>query len=397
MLVAGCVGSEQPALSTTTVVPPPSLAVDPCPLNVANEQVSGVVPATGLTQTFEVVTGATCDWSVESQSSFISITSDRTGRGSATVTVTIQPNTGAQRSGTVIVNQLAVTLTQAGPPCEFGLSSTSQSFDVDGGTGTIEVTVKQGVECQWAASSDAPFIVVTSGASRTGNGAVTFRVAPNPTRAARSGSLTIAGIGVSVSQAPTVPDPPPVVGLTLTVSQRPWCASPFMIQSDPPPNYPPVNRPGTFTFPARAIVLGTVAQLTASSGGSVSGWSGCDGASGSVCRVNMTSNREVSASVVQNCASPAFMGVSTADVSGVWRINFTAVNLVPFAGSVTGGTQFTASCGTSYSTSISVPTSGSGSYSGSIDVPASACPFGGTLSLSDFNGSASTDWGDSEA
>ena len=396
VLIAGCVGGESPGLSTTTVVPPPSLAVDPCPLSLANEQVSAVAPASGLSQTFEVVTGASCDWTVESQSSFIAIASERAGRGSATVTLTIQPNTGAPRSGYVVVNQLTITVTQAAPPCDFSLSSTGQSFDADGGTGSVDVSVRQGVECQWTASSDASFVVVTSGTSRTGNGSVAFTVAANPLMTARSTSLSIAGMRFSVSQAARVTDPPRVVGLTLSVHQQPWCASPFTIRSDPEPDFPVVNRPGAFTFPARPFVVGTVVQLTGSAGGAVSEWSDCDNGSGSACRVSMTSNREVSASITQNCASPALTDVSTVDVAGVWRISFTALNLVPFAGSVTGGTQFTAACGSSYTTSISVPTTGSGSYSSAINVPASACPFGGTLSVSDFNGSASTSWeGDS--
>ena len=46
--------------------------------------------------------------------------------------------------------------------------------------------------CAWTVASNAPWITVTSGASGSGNGPVTFDLAAN-TGANRSGTLTIAG------------------------------------------------------------------------------------------------------------------------------------------------------------------------------------------------------------
>jgi hypothetical protein len=390
-LSGSCVGKEGPSLSSTTVVPPPSLAVDACPLAVSEEQVTVVVPAAGGARTFDVITGATCTWTAESRAAFVSITSEPTGKGSATVTVTVQPNTGAQRSGTIVINQLTVTLSQAAAPCEFGLTSTHQSFDVDGGAGTVGVVARLGADCQWAASSSASFVTITSGSSGTGNGSVTFRVAPNLTGAARSATLAIAGVSFTVNQAAPVPDVPDTFSLSVGGYQQPWCNSPFTIRSSPGPDFPPPNVPGSFTYPTRQVVKGTVVQLSGSAGGSIIEWSDCDDESGSTCRVTMDRNQAPRASISQSCATPAFSAVSRTGVSASWEITFTAVNLLPYAGMSFGGVIFTVSC-PGFSDSLTLPSQASGRVSGSILVSMGDCSNGGSLSLSDFNGSASTSW-----
>jgi hypothetical protein len=392
-LSGSCVGSEPPALSTTTVTPPPSLAVDPCPLNVTGEAVTVDVPFSGGSRTLDVITGATCDWTAKSQSPFITITTDKTGRGSGTVTLNVERNTGAQRSGEVVVNQLTVTVSQAAAPCEFALSPESFAFDKDGGTGTVAVTVTQGADCQWSAQSIASFVVVTSGSSGTGNGSVTFRVESNPAEAPRNGTLSIAGATVVVNQGARSPDPPTTYVLSVGGYQQPWCASSFAIQSTPGPNFPPYSAPGSFTHTARALAHGTVVELRGSGGGSVLEWSDCDEGEfeAGVCQVTMNGNRSPRASIAQSCATPSFSAVSANNVSGTWTVSFTAINLVPFAGTAFGGVTFTASC-MGFTTSTTLPSQASGTVSGTITVPVVSCPSGGVLSLSDFNGSAQTSW-----
>jgi hypothetical protein len=78
------------------------------------------------------------------------------------------------------------------------------------------VTVTTSAGCNWTAVSNSWFINITSGASGSGSGTVTYSIASNRLSAeAREGSLTIAGLIHSVSQAgtffsnpcPECPDP----------------------------------------------------------------------------------------------------------------------------------------------------------------------------------------------
>ena len=85
-----------------------------------------------------------------------------------------------------------------GGTCSFSINPTSASFAAAGGSQSVTVTTQAG--CNWTAASNNSFITVTSGASGSGSGTVNYSVAAN-TSVARNGSLTIAGLTHSVSQA----------------------------------------------------------------------------------------------------------------------------------------------------------------------------------------------------
>jgi hypothetical protein len=65
----------------------------------------------------------------------------------------------------------------------------------------LTVAVSGVAGCARTATSAAPWITVVAGASGTGSGAVTFNVASNSAAAPRSGTLTIAGLPFTVTQA----------------------------------------------------------------------------------------------------------------------------------------------------------------------------------------------------
>ena len=83
--------------------------------------------------------------------------------------------------------------------CTFSLATTSQSFTSAGGSGTINVITQNGCFFN-VVSNNSAFITVTSGPTGSGAGTVNFTVAPN-NGPARTGSLTIAGIEFTVTQA----------------------------------------------------------------------------------------------------------------------------------------------------------------------------------------------------
>jgi hypothetical protein len=86
----------------------------------------------------------------------------------------------------------------AGPTCTYSISPTSQSFDSNGGTGSVGVTTQSG--CSWTAVSNSSWITITSNSSGTGSGTVNYSVASNTSTSARTGTITIAGRTFTVSQ-----------------------------------------------------------------------------------------------------------------------------------------------------------------------------------------------------
>jgi hypothetical protein len=85
------------------------------------------------------------------------------------------------------------------PPCTPSISPTSQSVAAAGGPGSSSVTV--GAGCTWTAASNATWIAITAGASGSGSANVSFNIAANTATSVRTGTLTIAGVTFTVTQA----------------------------------------------------------------------------------------------------------------------------------------------------------------------------------------------------
>jgi hypothetical protein len=105
------------------------------------------------------------------------------------------------------------------PGCSYSISPTSQSFGVNGGAGSTNVTTV-GTSCAWGATSSAGWITITSGNSGTNNGTVNFSVASNTAGFARTGVIGIADKSFIVSQAgaPACPVTPISYGQTINAS-----------------------------------------------------------------------------------------------------------------------------------------------------------------------------------
>jgi hypothetical protein len=147
-----------------------------------------------------VTAGSGCLWTAVSNVTWITITAGSSGTGIGTVSYSVEANAStASRSGTLTIGGQTFTVNQAGGPCTYSISPTSQSFGHTGGTGTVNVTAETG--CSWTATSNASWITVTSGASDTDNGTATYAVAANTTTSSRSSTLTVAGQTFAVSQA----------------------------------------------------------------------------------------------------------------------------------------------------------------------------------------------------
>jgi hypothetical protein len=173
------------------------------------------VAAGGGTSSVDVTAGAGCTWSAASVDTWLVITSGGPGAGNGTVTFDVQPNSGAARTGNLTIAGRAYTVAQdAAPPpaCAATLSASATNFGADGGVGTVGVTLD--ATCEWSAGSSDSWLVITSGASGTGNGTVAFSASAN-SGGARTATLTIAGATYTVSQAAAPPPPGTACSVTL--------------------------------------------------------------------------------------------------------------------------------------------------------------------------------------
>jgi Putative binding domain, N-terminal len=164
-----------------------------CTYSVSPTNVSA--PSTGLNSSISVITGSACAWTPASSVLWITVTSGgMSGLGSFSYTVA--PNgTGAGRTGTLTVGGQIVTVTQSTGSCTYSVSPTSVSAPSTGLNSSISVVTGSG--CAWTATSSATWIAITSG-GMSGLGSVNYTVAATTT--ARTGTITVAGQTITITQ-----------------------------------------------------------------------------------------------------------------------------------------------------------------------------------------------------
>ena len=84
-------------------------------------------------------------------------------------------------------------------PCAYAISPTNASYDAAAQTGSIAVTC--GTGCAWNAASNASWISITSGGTGSDSGTVNYSVSSNTTTSVRTGTLTVGGQTVIITQA----------------------------------------------------------------------------------------------------------------------------------------------------------------------------------------------------
>ena len=173
-----------------------------CTYSVSPTSVSA--PSTGLNSSIGVTTGSSCAWTPVSTVAWITITSGgMSGLGSFSFSVAAN-GTGSPRTGTMTVGGQTVTVTQSANSCTYSVSPTSVTAPMTGLNSSVSVTTGSG--CAWTATSAVTWITVTSG-GMSGLGSVNYTVAP--TTAPRTGTLTVAGKTVTITQGiPALPATP---------------------------------------------------------------------------------------------------------------------------------------------------------------------------------------------
>jgi C1A family cysteine protease len=85
------------------------------------------------------------------------------------------------------------------PGCSFSLSTTSAALKHSGGSVRVMILADDST-CSWEARSNVPWIMISSRSSGTGSKTLRFRAYRNTTGVERTGTLTIAGHTVTVTQ-----------------------------------------------------------------------------------------------------------------------------------------------------------------------------------------------------
>ena len=159
--------------------------------------------------------GGDLEWSAVTTAPWLSAT-PANGKNSGAVSVTA--SAAGLQAGTYNASLTILTAAPTAPViipvtftvCSYAMNPGGQAFSVAGGAGTISISAGSG--CQWSISDSSNWITLGSATGGTGNGTVSFQVMPNSS-VARSGTLSIAGLGFSVEQQSAL-----ITGLSLAGS-----------------------------------------------------------------------------------------------------------------------------------------------------------------------------------
>ncbi len=122
---------------------------------------------------------------------------------------------GEDEAGEIYVVALSGTidrLTASPPPpaCTYALSTATQTFPAAGGNGSVSVTCAS--DCNWLAASHDLWITISPVTSGTGNATPQYSVAANTGTNSRSGSITLAGQTLTITQEGTTAGAVPTGG-----------------------------------------------------------------------------------------------------------------------------------------------------------------------------------------
>jgi hypothetical protein len=174
-----------------------SFGIDPLTINATAAGGNAVVNVTASSQT--------CGWTSTAANGLT--LSPATGTGNGQVSVTIPVNTVASSATlTSMIAGQTLTVNQSAANCTYALSAQGAAFSATGGSGSVNIATPAG--CAYNALNGPGWITLTSGATGTGNGTLTYSVSPNSTTLAQTATLNIGGQAFQITEA----------GLACTVS-----------------------------------------------------------------------------------------------------------------------------------------------------------------------------------
>jgi hypothetical protein len=157
-------------------------------------------PAGGVGVVTITTNGTNCSWAASSGASWASVVPG-SGTGNATIGVIVASNgfSATSRSTDLTIAGQTVTILQAGTTCTYSLQSPSGAVPASGGSGSVGVVAPS--VCGWTATSNDPGWLAISSAGSAGSSNVLFVAQANPSANPRTGTLTIAGLTYTVTQA----------------------------------------------------------------------------------------------------------------------------------------------------------------------------------------------------
>ncbi len=131
-------------------------------------------------------------------------------------------NTASWRTGIlVIAEQIFTAVQNPSRSCSFTFSPESASYGAGAVTGAVAVAATLADGCNWFPSTTNRWITILSGFTNSGNGTVTYALAPNDEPFARSGGIRVAHQFFPISQAGTTGDTnPPTCVLSISPAHR---------------------------------------------------------------------------------------------------------------------------------------------------------------------------------
>lgn len=147
-------------------------------------------PAGGGGGQIAVTTGDPCYWEASTAVPWILFPAGSGNTGSTTLWYQVLANTGPGRSAVIeITDQVHFVTQQAGNGCTYSIDPADDNFLGPGGYGSFEIVARQ--DCQWTASTTAPWLALTSSPTGTGSATLTYTVDPNTTTR-RVGAVLVA-------------------------------------------------------------------------------------------------------------------------------------------------------------------------------------------------------------
>ena len=149
--------------------------------------------------TVSITASNNCPWEVANTNGWISIASATSGVGPATISYVLDANLSLHnRTGTVVIADQVLTITQDALVCDYSLSPTNRVHDSSPGTNSVSLVTD--APCPWIILNTNTWISIASGTSGTGSATIAYTLEENSAILGRTGFVQIADRQLTIVQ-----------------------------------------------------------------------------------------------------------------------------------------------------------------------------------------------------